>query len=133
MRKPRYLLDTDLIIAAFRGNPEAVSFMSGLSREQLVCSTVTYIEVAAGEYKRDPRHGQTLNQLFYGFSFIPLTEAIAKRAGREAVKIGSAVAKIRSGDLAIGATALVERRTLVTRNRKHFALIAGLNVHDWSR
>jgi len=129
----RYLLDTDLLIAAFRGNRKAVIFMAGLTQDQLVCSTVTYIEVAAGEYRRDPRHSQSLRDIFYGFAFIPLTEVIARRAGREAVKIGPAVAAIRYGDLAIGATALVERRTLVTRNVKHFALIPGLKIEDWSR
>jgi len=128
----RYLLDTDLLIAAFRVNRKAVSFMAGLTGDQLVCSTVTYIEVAAGEFRRDPRRDQTLRDMFQGFTLVPLSEEIAKRAGREVVRIGSAVAKLRSGDLAIGATALVERRTLVTRNVKHFALIPGLKIEDWS-
>jgi predicted nucleic acid-binding protein len=129
----RYLLDTDLLIAAFRGNPKAVIFMTRLTEDQLVCSTVTYIEVAAGEFRRDPRRDHTLREMFQGFTLAPLSEEIAKRAGREVARIGAAVEKLRSGDLAIGATALVERRTLVTRNVKHFALIPGLKIEDWSK
>lgn len=128
----RYLLDTDLLIAAFRGNPKAGIFMTGLKGDQFVCSTVTYIEVAAGEFRRDPRRDQTLREMFQGFTLVALSEEIAKRAGREVARIGTAVEKLRSGDLAIGATALVERRTLVTRNVKHFVLIPGLKIKDWS-
>ncbi len=126
------LLDTDIILAAFRGDREAGAFWATLESSQLVCSTVTYVEVAAGELHRDPRRNRTLQQIFSGFTFIPLSEQIAKRAGREAARLGSAVARVGYADLAIAATALTERRALVTRNRKHFSLIAGVRIEAWA-
>ena len=51
--------------------------------------------------------------------------------GRQAYALLKAYAKsngLRTFDSLIAATAMLERRTLVTRNRKHFEMIGGLAV-----
>lgn len=126
----KVLLDTNLIIDLQRRNPVAVSFYQRLNRSQLVVSGITYLEVAVGEFRTDPRAEQSLNKLFFLYRIIPLTNPMIIRAGRIATRLGRDALNM-GNDIAIAATAIEEDRTLLTHNLEDFRKIKGLKVLDW--
>lgn len=124
------LLDTNLIIDLQRRNPVAVSFYQRLRRPHLVVSGITYLEVAVGEFRTDPRAEQSLNKLFFLYRVLPFTNPMIIRAGRIATRLGRDALNM-GNDIAIAATAMEEGRTLLTHNLEDFQKIRGLKVLDW--
>ena len=126
----RVLLDTNLIIDLQRRNPVAVSFYQQLTRAHLVVSGISYLEVAVGEFRTDPRAEQSLNKLFFLYRIVPFTNPMILRAVRIATRLGREALSM-GNDIAIAATAIEESRTLLTHNLEDFRRIKGLKVLDW--
>lgn len=62
---------------------------------------------------------------------LPFGEGEAVRAGDLLAVLDSSGTPIGIEDVLIGATALQDERTVVTRNAKHFRRIPGLAVESW--
>lgn len=62
---------------------------------------------------------------------LPLATAEAKKAGDLIAFLEARGKLIEVEDILIGATALVNRLTTVTRNVRHFDRIEGLKVESW--
>jgi len=62
---------------------------------------------------------------------LPLATAEAKKAGDLIAFLEARGKPIELEDILIGATALVNGLTAVTRNVRHFDRIEGLNVESW--
>jgi len=120
----RYLLDTDILIEYIRARAQAVKFVDNLDGELLV-SAVTVAELYAGA--RDDTEQQKLDDLFSAFSFIPVDKTIAKQGGRYRYQYGKSHGTGLM-DALIAATAETEGATFVTFNRRHFPMIANLQV-----
>jgi tRNA(fMet)-specific endonuclease VapC len=75
-----------------------------------------------------------IDRLIEVYETIPVDAAIGRRA-YDLPKEYAGSHGLRTFDSLIAATAMHERRTLVTRNRKHFEMIIGLtiNVPDYWR
>jgi tRNA(fMet)-specific endonuclease VapC len=80
---------------------------------------VTRCELFAGRNTDEHRLRQTLDQL----DELPVDRAIAESAGR----IGRAT-QLAVADALIAATALEQRISLMTRNRRHFELVPGRSL-----
>jgi predicted nucleic acid-binding protein len=135
-QKPKYLLDSDLIISMLRGNPEArETFQSFIKYQDCMISVVTYVEVATGEYIRDPRISRTIRDLLDPIAAIDFNRGIAQKAAKIHAQIKGHSKQMGLGDLQIAATASFSRRILVTRNISHFALFADqdkqLELMEW--
>lgn len=120
----RYLLDTDILVEYIRARAQAVQFVDDLEGELLI-SAVTVAELYAGA--RDDTEQQKLDDLFSAFSFIPIDKAIAKQGGRYRYQYGKSHGTGLM-DALIAATAETEGATFVTFNRRHFPMIANLQV-----
>lgn len=107
------LVDTDIFIDHLRGSAELKP-----GRNRLHYSVVTRAELFAGNSATD-----LVSQLLAPYREVPVDRSIAERAGRVAREF-----KIRMPDALIAATALENRYTLTTRNRKHFEKVRGLRV-----
>ena len=107
------LVDTDVFIDHLRG---AVELKAG--RNRLHYSVVTRAELFAGTSATD-----LVSQLLAPFRELTVDRSVAERAGRVVREF-----QLRMPDALIAATALENRLTLMTRNRKDFEKVRGLRV-----
>lgn len=107
------LVDTDIFIDHLRGATELKA-----GRHRLHYSVVTRSELFAGNSGTD-----LVSQLLAPFREITVDRSVAERAGRVAREF-----HLRLPDALIAATALENRLTLTTRNRKDFERVRGLRI-----
>jgi len=107
------LVDTDIFIDHLRGSTELKP-----GRHRLHYSVVTRAELFAGSSASD-----LVAQLLAPFREIKVDRSVAERAGRVAREC-----QIRLPDALIAATALENRLSLTTRNRKDFERVRGLRI-----
>ena len=122
-----YLLDTMVIseLRKPRRDTNVVAWVGSVAAADLHLSTVTVAEVERG-IERQRRINQDFARELavwldfiisaYGDRILPLTVGIARRWGRLTARIAN-----KEMDLAIAATALEHRLTIVTRNVADFA------------
>jgi predicted nucleic acid-binding protein len=123
----RWLLDTNVVIDAFAGRPEAVKIMKsarGADLEWIGYSAITGLEVLGfPELAAGDEAG--LRQLLAQFSEAPVTAPVIEKA----IEIRRSV-RIKIPDAIIAATALIYRASLVTRNVGDFSVISELTIVD---
>jgi len=107
------LVDTDIFIDHLRGSAELKP-----GRNRLHYSVVTRAELFAANTATD-----LVSQLLAPFREITVDRSVAERAGRVAREF-----QLRIPDALIAATALENRLTLTTRNRKDFDKVRGLRI-----
>lgn len=107
------LVDTDVFIDHLRG---AVELKPG--RNRLHYSVVSRAELFAGSTATD-----LVSQLLAPFREVTVDCSVAERAGRVVREF-----QLRMPDALIAATALENRLTLMTRNRKDFEKVRGLRM-----
>lgn len=120
----RYLLDTNILIYYFQGQPKAKQFVEKIVAENslLFYSFITRLELLALPGLSDAviqQIDEFLNELFridYNFE---IEEKVLEIRNHKKVKLPEAI---------IAATALYTSSTLVTRNKKDFHGIKGLKV-----
>jgi predicted nucleic acid-binding protein len=124
VNRQKYLLDTNVFVEYFRRTAKAVRFLDSLNAPQVSMSVISYLEFVRGEVKIGRNRDVTVTETVGKFLIEPLTAEMALYAGQKALKLN----RQDMNDLAIAATALKLRRTLVTYNTKDFAGFAGLRV-----
>jgi toxin FitB len=105
------LVDSDIVIDHLRG-------VRKLPRPPLAYSVITRCELFAG--RDDPSR---LRQVLAPLHEIPIDSQIAERGG-----VLKRDAQVPTPDALIAATALVHKLPLMTRNRRHFERVGGLNL-----
>src|SRR5580704_9414671 len=115
------LIDTDVMIDLSRENAGAANYLDALSDPAI--SIVTAQELIVGA--RDKRDLQAIDSLISAFRVIHIDAAIGQLA-YELLKRYAKSDGLRTFDPLIAATAMEQNCTLVSRNRKHFAMIEGL-------
>jgi hypothetical protein len=120
----RYLIDTDVIIDVSRRNAAAANFVDSL--ENVEISIITALELIAGA--RNQRDDDGIDSLIktypvHGELGVQITGLAYELLKRHAKSDG-----LRTFDALIAATAIEAGLTLVSRNRKHFQMIRGLNL-----
>ena len=111
------IIDTDVLIWAFRGNARALDAIDAARSRRI--SAVTYMELLQGvRNKTEMRHMKRFLSAL-GFETLPVTADISSRAAmlmeQTALKSGLGVA-----DALVFATALDAGDTLLSGNAKHF-------------
>lgn len=90
----------------------------------MVADTVTlyelYMGATTGEKSRE------LEELIEGFSVLPFTDGIAKKAAEIYHKLRVSNQMIEFRDIFIAATCIVNELPIVTLNNKHFKRVDGL-------
>lgn len=102
----------------------ASDYLAGLE-DRPACSEISRVEVLQGLRSEERQAAETLFALI---DWIPVTEAVARRAG----ELGRGWRRSHSGigvaDLAIAATAHEISATVATRNVKHFPMFPALHA-----
>lgn len=128
-----WLLDTNAVIHAIRGNPASVrERLEDAGPTRLRVSAVTVAELWYGAEKSSRPDRRTLFETFLEpFEILPFDEEAAKEHGR--LRHALRRSPIGERDLFIAAIARVNDLTVVTANVREFERVPGLAVEDWTQ
>ena len=128
----QFLLDTDTISFALRGQGGVGEALRRRSPSEVCTSSVVAGELELGVVRRGSRKlRRELDALSPGPEVIPFALEAARRYGRLAATLLDGGVAIGVEDTMIAAHALSRGLILVTHNRKHFDRVRGLRVEDW--
>ena len=129
---PEYLLDTDTVSFALRGQGRVAGRLLEHRPSELCISSITLAELRFGAERRRSRRLHGLIS-----TFVESVAAIAfdQRAADQFATVATALvrrgAPIGTFDTLLAAHALSLGLTLVTNNTRHFARVAGLRTENW--
>ena len=128
----RFLLDTDTISFALRGQGAVADELRRRSPSDVCTSSVVVGELELGAARRGSRKlRRELDGLYSGLEVLPYDVEAARRYGRLAAVLLDDGVPIGVEDTMVAAHALSRGLILVTHNRKHFDRVRGLRVEDW--
>jgi tRNA(fMet)-specific endonuclease VapC len=137
---PRFLLDTDHITLLSHHHQPLLKQLGRVPAGDVATSAVTVEEVLRGRLAalakartgpaRIGHYAYLLVslQLFAQLVLVTYDQA----AENEFQRLFALRLRIGTQDLKIAAVALAHNLTLLTRNRRHFGLVSGLRLDDWS-
>ena len=121
MAKVSLLVDTDVFVDYFNTGRFHVIFDPG--RFLVYYSTITKKELLTKPGLRDSER-QAIVTVLDQCRIVPLSNAITKQYS----ELRSLYPSIDKADALIAATALTKRLPLLTRNRRHFKIVVGLDL-----
>jgi predicted nucleic acid-binding protein len=116
------VLDTTVLVDQVRGFAPARDFLRGLSATP-ACSEVTRVELLRGIRHPELR---AIDRLMAIIDWIPVDEAIARRAGELGRRYRRSHGSIGVADLVVAATAQIAEAELATSNVRDFPMFKGL-------
>ncbi|MCX9010840.1 MAG: type II toxin-antitoxin system VapC family toxin [Candidatus Methanoperedens sp.] len=127
----KIFIDTSIVVDIERGNEETDNLLQHLilTNNTILVSTVVTSEVFTGTYLRQDYKKATkkAKELFSCFHIIPLDMEIAEITGKISAYLIANGIPVEYQDVAIAATFVRERGDwLLTKNKKHFTIIPGL-------
>ena len=133
--KPRYLLDTNILIYFSKDRPDSiVKRLDLLDAGEAVMSVVSYGELCYGASRSvKPAAAQKIIALLTGiFPVIPVTKEAAEEYGKLRGQLAAKGTPIDPNDMWLAAQAKADSLILVTNNEREFRRVAGLQVENWT-
>jgi len=128
----KFLLDTDTISFALRGQGAVASELRRRSPSEICTSSVVVGELELGVARRRSRKlRRQLDGFYTGLEVLSYDVEAARRYGQLAAALLASGAPIGVEDTMVAAHALSRGLVLVTHNRRHFERVKGLHVEDW--
>jgi len=129
---PEFMLDTDTVSWAFRGQGAVAARLLEHRPSQLCISSITLAELRFGADAKGSRklHG-LIGTFVQSMTVMPFDQAAADRFGPVASALAKRGEPIGTFDTLIAAHALSLDVTLVTNNARHFRRVAGLRTANW--
>jgi predicted nucleic acid-binding protein len=118
------VLDTSVLVDHLRASAPATEYLASLDVRP-ACSEISRIEVIQGLRSSERR---AADRLFALIAWVPVSEAVARRAGELGRKWRRSHPGIGVADLAIAATTEAIDASLATCNVKHFPMFEGLSA-----
>lgn len=130
---PRYLLDTDTVSYALRGQGQVAARLLEHQPSELCISAITLAELSFGaEAKRSQKLRRAIRSFTKDVAVAPFDEACAERFGVVAAALTTRGEPIGVYDTLVAAQALRLGLTVVTNNTRHFSKVPGLAVENWA-
>jgi tRNA(fMet)-specific endonuclease VapC len=130
---PRYLLDTDTVSFALRGQGHVAERLLEHRPSDFGISSITLAELNFGaEAKRSQKIRRAIRSLTKDVAVLPFDEACAERFGTVAAALATRGQPIGLYDTLVAAQALCLGLTVLTNNTPHFSKVPGLAVEDWA-
>ena len=131
-----YLLDTNVLSELLRQRPapEVLKRLRKVPGEELLTSVVCITELRFGAARvpsGDKLWARIAEEVIPRVRALPFGEREAMLAGDVLADLESRGERIGVEDVLIGATAMANGLTAVTRNLQHFSRITGLKVESW--
>jgi len=130
-----YLIDTDTIIFALRGDSGVLAKFEENKNLPISISMITYAELVFGA-KRSQNEQKNMIKVNHIRDIYPieeLNEGVMEVFADIKAKMFDKGIRIEDMDLLIAATAIYNELTLVTNNTKHFESIPNLKIENWKR
>jgi tRNA(fMet)-specific endonuclease VapC len=130
-----YLIDTDTIIYALKGDRHVVRRFEEKVSEPKAVSVITYGELFFGAMKSSSQHANLakVRRVAELFPVIEVSRAIMETFGSLKADLERRGKVVDDFDLVIASTALVLNFALVTNNERHYRHIPGLRTENWAR
>ena len=128
----RYLLDTDSVSYALRGQGDVADRIRKQRPSELCLSAITLAELRFGADRKGSRklHG-LIDTFASAVDVIPFDDVAATEFGRVGTLLAERGTPIGEFDILIAAHAVALRCTLVTNNTRHFSKVPGLSLENW--
>ncbi|GGE25724.1 type II toxin-antitoxin system VapC family toxin [Psychroflexus planctonicus] len=129
----KYLLDTNICIYFLKGQFELHRKIEQIGEQNFYLSEITIAELKYGaENSKQKEKNRKNNEEFLAkFKILPVFPALDIYA-KEKAKLKTKGRIIDDFDLLIGATAIHNNLTLVTRNVKDFVRLDNIVIEDWT-
>lgn len=128
----QYMLDTDTVSFALRGQGRVAARLLEHRPSQLCMSSITLAELRFGA---EARKSQKLHNLVSTFTetiaVVPFDQSAADRFAAVAVSLARRGAPIGTFDTLMAVHALSLGLVFVTNNAKHFGRVVGLKTENW--
>ena len=130
-----YLIDTDIIIFALRGDKTVLAKFEENKNIPISISMITYAELVFGAKRSQNERTNMLkvNRIREIYPVEELNIGIMELFADIKANMYSKTMRIEDMDLFIAATAIYNDLTLVTNNTKHFKNIPLLKLENWKR
>ena len=128
-----YLLDTNVCIAAMRGNDQVLRRLRACSPEDFAVSMVSVFELFAGVFRcRDPEgEGLKVTTFLSPYHLLPFDWDSSVKTAEIRFELERAGTRIGPYDLQLCGQARALGLTLVTHNTREFKRVDGLLLEDW--
>jgi tRNA(fMet)-specific endonuclease VapC len=125
-------LDTNVVIAHFRGDRQVTERLAK-ALPSVEVSSVVVAELIYGAHSADDPilARKKLDQFLPSVGVVPFDLAGAEVYGRIRLTLRRKGRPIGDVDTLIAAAAISRGAILVTRNRRHFSEVEGLEIEDW--
>ncbi len=129
-----FLLDTDTIIYALKGDKHVLQHLQQHINDPLAISIITLMELYYGAYKSQniETNLAKVKALENYIEVIPDNQECAEIFARIKARLETQGNRLDDFDLIIASCALTNNLTLVTNNTKHFSRISGLSTKNWT-
>lgn len=128
-------LDTTFLIDLLKGKKEAVNFLERCesSGEEVYLNSINIMELIKGAYlhTNPDKEEIQIRGLISSFAELNFGMECAILAGKIEAELINKGEFIDPEDIMIGAIAIQNNETLVTRNKKHFEKIKGLKIEGY--
>lgn len=126
--------DTDFLIAYLQNDSDAIKKLEDLQDADdatAITTTINAAELWKGVYRSAEKQKEIakVERLLDSLELITLDRESARMVGELDAAIKSN--PIGESDLIIASIALANKQVLITKNRKHFERIPGLQVEGW--
>lgn len=131
-----HLLDTSIYSQPLKRNPHRLALQRWdlLGDAQVVISSICEAEVLFGIEKNSATNQRTLfADLRVRLAVLPVCSAVARCYAELRADCERKGRSIADMDLLIAATARAHNLTVATLNLRHFGMIDGITVEDWSQ
>jgi tRNA(fMet)-specific endonuclease VapC len=130
---PRYMLDTDTVSYALRGQGKVAARLLEHRPSDLCISAISLAELNFGaEARRSARIRRAIRSFTKEVAVVPFDEASAERFGVVASALATRGQPIGLYDTLVAAQALSLRLAVVTNNTRHFSRVPGLEIENWA-
>jgi tRNA(fMet)-specific endonuclease VapC len=129
----KFLLDTNIIIYAYRRQGGCVERIRACSAQDVVLCSVNVFELEYGlAQSQSPQVLQVfLRELMERHATLEFDTASARQAGRVRAHLRKLGTPIGDYDVQIAGIALANNLTVVTHNTREFSRVPGLSIEDW--
>jgi tRNA(fMet)-specific endonuclease VapC len=129
---PEYMLDTDTVSFALRGQGRVAARLLEHRPSQICISSITLAELRFGaETRRSRRLHRLISTFIDSVAVVAFDQRAADRFATVATSLARRGAPIGTFDTLMAAHALSLGLTFVTNNTQHFARVVGLKTENW--
>ena len=130
---PQYMLDTDTVSFALRGQGRVAARLLDHRPSQLCISSITLAELRFGaEARRSQRLHNLISTVEESIAVVPFDQTAADGFAAVAASLSRRSVPIGTFDTLMAAHALSLGLIFVTNNAKHFGRVVGLKTENWA-